>query len=324
MQTTRRGALALGAIGLLAQGAAAQSRWPERPITIIVPGAPGGGGDFTARVLAEPLGAALGQSVVVENRAGAAGNIAATAVANARPDGYTLLLAYSGTHVANPALFSNLAWDPIRSFAPVARVLTAPHVIVVRKDMPAQNLAELVDYAKRNPGRLNYASSGIGTIQHIGGEQLAHMTGTRMVHVPYRGAGPAMNDIVAGRMDMIITTPPAVVGMVQQGAVRALAIASTQRHPMMPDVPTTAEAGLPGFELDAWFGIYAPAGTPDAAVQRLAEAIRGVVATEAFRRRALESGTQVAFMGPEELAAFTRTELTFWSGVIERLGIKLE
>jgi tripartite-type tricarboxylate transporter receptor subunit TctC len=324
MQTTRRGALALGAIGLLAQGADAQTRWPERPITIIVPGAPGGGGDFTARVLAEPLGAALGQSVVVENRAGAAGNIAATAVANARPDGYTLLLAYSGAHVANPALFRNLAWDPIRSFAPVARVLTAPHVIVVRKDMPAQSLAELVDYAKRNPGRLNYASSGIGTIQHIGGEQLAHMTGTRMVHVPYRGAGPAMNDIVAGRMDMIITTPPAVVGMVQQGAVRALAIASTQRHPMMPDAPTTAEAGLPGFELDAWFGIYAPAGTPEVAVRRLAEAIQGVVATEAFRRRALESGTQVAFMGPEELAGFTRTELTFWSGVIERLGIKLE
>ncbi len=324
MQTTRRGTLALGAIGLLARDAAAQARWPERPITIIVPGAPGGGGDFTARALAEPLGAALGQSVVVENRAGAAGNIAATAVANARPDGYTLLLAYSGTHVANPALFRSLAWDPIRSFAPVARVLTAPHVIVVRKDMPAQTLAELVDYAKRNPGRVNYASSGIGTIQHIGGEQLSHLIGVPMVHVPYRGAGPAMNDIVAGRMDMIITTPPAVVGMVQQGQVRALAIASTQRHPMMPDVPTTAEAGLPGFELDAWFGIYAPAGTPEAAVQRLAEAIQGVVATEAFRRRALESGTQVAFMGPAELAAFTRTELTFWSGVIERLGIKLE
>jgi tripartite-type tricarboxylate transporter receptor subunit TctC len=324
MHSTRRGALALGGLGLLAGGAAAQTRWPERAVTIIVPGAPGGGGDFTARVLAEPLSAALGQSVVVENRAGAAGNIAATAVANARPDGYTLLLAYSGTHVANPALFRSLAWDPIRSFTPVARILTAPHVLVVRKNFPARNLAELIEHAKRNPGKLNYASSGIGTIQHIGGEQLATLTGTQMVHVPYRGAGPAMNDIVAGTMDMIITTPPAVVGMVQQGTVRALAIASTQRHPMMPDVPTTAEAGLPGFELDAWFGIYAPAGTPDAAVQRLAEAIQGVVATEAFRRRALESGTQVAFMGPEELAAFTRTELTFWSGVIERLGIKLE
>ncbi|WP_137177334.1 tripartite tricarboxylate transporter substrate binding protein [Roseomonas sp. AR75] len=324
-KTTRRGAIGLASAALLARPAGAQPlRFPERPVTIVVPGAPGGGGDFTARLLAEGLTPALGQTVLVENRAGAAGNIAATAVARAAPDGYTLLLAYSGSHVANPALFRNLAWDPIRSFAPVALVLKAPHVIVVRKDLPARTLAELIAYAKANPGKLNYASSGVGTIQHIGGEQLARQVGAPMVHVPYRGAGPAMNDIVAGTMDMIITTPPAVVGLVQQGAVRALAITSPQRHPMLPDVPTTAEAGLPGFELEAWFGIYAPAGTPAPVVARLSDAIRSVVQTEGFRRRALDSGTHVAFMNPEELAAFTRTELAFWSEVIERLGIKLE
>jgi tripartite-type tricarboxylate transporter receptor subunit TctC len=325
MQGTRRGLIGLGALGLMAGHATAQPlRFPERAVTIIVPGAPGGGGDFTARLLADALTGTMGQSFVVENRAGAAGNIAASAVARAAPDGYTLLLAYSGSHVANPALFRNLSWDPVRSFAPVALVLKAPHVIVVRKDLPARNLAELIEYAKRNPGKLNYASSGVGTIQHIGGEQLARQAGVQMVHVPYRGAGPAMNDIVAGTMDMIITTPPAVVGLVQQGAVRAIAIASPERHPMMPEVPTTAEAGLPGFELEAWFGIYAPAGTPAPVVEKLAQGIRGVVETDAFRRRARDSGTTVAFMGPEELAAFTRTELGFWSAVIERLGIKLE
>ena len=322
---SRRGALGLASAGLLAGRAGAQPlRYPERAVTIVVPGAPGGGGDFTARLLADALTPALGQSVVVENRAGAAGNIAASAVARAAPDGYTLLLAYSGTHVANPALFRNLAWDPIRSFAPVALVLKAPHVIVVRKDLPARSLAELVAYAKANPGRLNYASSGVGTIQHIGGEELARHVGAPMVHVPYRGAGPAMNDIVAGTMDMIITTPPAVVGLVQQGAVRALAITSPQRHPMLPEVPTTAEAGLPGFELEAWFGIYAPAGTPAPVVARLSEEIRRAVEAEDFRRRSLQSGTHVAYMGPEQLAEFTRTELAHWSGVIERLGIKLE
>jgi tripartite-type tricarboxylate transporter receptor subunit TctC len=322
---SRRGALGLASAGLLAGRAGAQPlRYPERAVTIVVPGAPGGGGDFTARLLADALTPALGQSVVVENRAGAAGNIAASAVARAAPDGYTLLLAYSGTHVANPALFRNLAWDPIRSFAPVALVLKAPHVIVVRKDLPARTLAELVAYAKANPGRLNYASSGVGTIQHIGGEELARHVGAPMVHVPYRGAGPAMNDIVAGTMDMIITTPPAVVGLVQQGAVRALAITSPQRHPMLPEVPTTAEAGLPGFELEAWFGIYAPAGTPAPVVARLSEEIRRAVEAEDFRRRSLQSGTHVAYMGPEQLAEFTRTELAHWSGVIERLGIKLE
>lgn len=322
---SRRGALGLASAGLLAGRAGAQPlRYPDRAVTIVVPGAPGGGGDFTARLLGDALTPALGQSVVVENRAGAAGNIAASAVARAAPDGYTLLLAYSGTHVANPALFRNLAWDPIRSFAPVALVLKAPHVIVVRKDLPARTLTELVAYAKANPGRVNYASSGVGTIQHIGGEELARHVGAPMVHVPYRGAGPAMNDIVAGTMDMIITTPPAVVGLVQQGAVRALAITSPQRHPMLPEVPTTAEAGLPGFELEAWFGIYAPAGTPAPIVARLSEEIRRAVEAEDFRRRSLQSGTHVAYMGPEQLADFTRTELAHWSGVIERLGIKLE
>lgn len=312
--------IAAGATRALAQ----EVRYPERSVTLVVPAAPGGGGDFTARLLGDALTRSLGQPFVVENRVGGSGNVAALAVARAAPDGYTLLLAYSGTHVANPALFPNLGWDPVRSFAPVALVLRAPHVIVVRKDLPVRTLAELAEHARRNPGRLNYASSGAGTIQHIGGEQLAQLVGAPMVHVPYRGAGPAMNDLVAGNIDLMITTPPAVVGLVRDGSIRVLAIASSGRHPMLPDVPTTAEAGLPAFELEAWFAIYAPTGTPQHVVDKLSAEIRLVTETPDFRRRCEESGTYAAYMNPMELASFTASELTYWSDLIHRLGIRPE
>lgn len=304
--------------------ARAQAPWPTRAITIVVPAAPGGGGDFTARLLADGLGRPLGQPVVVENRVGGNGNVAASYVARAPADGYTLLLAYSGSHVANPALYRDLPWDPLRSFDPVALLTTAPHVIVVRNSLPVRNLQELITYAKQHAGGLTYATSGAGSIQHIGTEQFARLTGTQLVHVPYRGAGPAMNDLIAGNIDLIITTPPAIVGQMQAGSVRALAIASHARHPMLPDVPTTAEAGLPGFELEAWFGLYAPAGTPRPVLARLSDETGKVVGSPEFRRRAEESGTYATFMGPEELATFTRTELEHWSALIRQIGVTLD
>jgi tripartite-type tricarboxylate transporter receptor subunit TctC len=322
--TTRRIAISLAMGGMAGTAVAQETRYPERSVTVMVPAAPGGGGDFAARLLGEGLTRALGQPFVIENRVGGGGNVAATAVARAAPDGYTVLLAYSGTHVAFPALFPNLPWDPVRSFAPVALVLRAPHVIVVRKDLSARTLAELAEYARRDPGRLTYASSGAGSIQHIGGEWLSSLVGAPMLHVPYRGAGPAMNDLVAGTVDMIITTPPAVVGLVRDGSVRALAIASPARHPMLPDVPTTAEAGFRDFEIEAWFGIYAPAGTPRPVVERLSEAIRRATVDPGFRRRSEESGTTPAYMDPAELAGFTQSELTHWSDLIRRLGIRAE
>ena len=321
---TRRSLVAMGTAATATRAFAQEVRYPERSVTLVVPAAPGGGGDFTARLLGDALTRSLGQPIVVENRVGGSGNVAALAVARAAPDGYTLLLAYSGTHVANPALFPNLGWDPVRSFAPVALVLRAPHVIVVRKDLPARTLSELAEYLRRNPGRLNYASSGAGTIQHIGGEQLAGIVGAPMVHVPYRGAGPAMNDLVAGNIDLMITTPPAVVGLVRDGSVRALAIASGNRHPIMPEVPTTGEAGFPGFELEAWFGVYAPAGTPQPIVNRMSTEIRRVTETPEFRRRCEESGTYAAYLDPAQLGAFTAAELTYWSDLIHRLGVHPE
>jgi tripartite-type tricarboxylate transporter receptor subunit TctC len=303
---------------------AQEAAYPERPITLVVPAAPGGGGDFTARLLADGLAKAMGKSFVVENKAGAGGNIAAAHVANAKPDGYTLLLAYSGTHVANPALFSNLQWDPIRSFAPVALTIKAPQVIVVNKDVPARTLQELIEYARANPGKLNYATSGTGTVQHIGTELLALRTGTKMVHVPYRGAGAAITDLLSGRINLLITTPPAVVSHIRSGAVRPLAIASRARHPMLPEVPTTSEAGIRDVELDAWFGVYAPAGTPATIVKLLADEMEKLVTSADFKSRAGDAGTYATFMGPAEFDAFTRSELVYWSDVIKSVGVKVE
>jgi tripartite-type tricarboxylate transporter receptor subunit TctC len=304
--------------------AAAQTDFPTRPVTIVVPGAPGGGGDFTARLLADELGSLLGRAVVVENRAGAAGNIAATHVARAQPDGYTLLLAYSGTHVGNPAIFSNLQWDPIKSFTPVAMLVTSPQVIVVSKSLPVNTLAELVTYARQNPGKLNYATSGAGTVQHIGTELFATRTGTRLVHVPYKGAGAAITDVLSGQVQLMITTPPAVVSHIKAGNLKALAIASKQRHPMLPDVPTTSQADVPDVEVDAWFALYAPASTPAPVIQKLTSAVQTVVTGNRFRQRAEESGTYASYMAPAQLDAFTRIELTAWSDIIKKLGIKAE
>ena len=318
------GLASLGFLAFASPAAAQAADYPERPVTIVVPAAPGGGGDFTARLLADGLTKRFGKAFVVENKAGAGGNIAATHVAGARPDGYTLLLAYSGTHVANPALFSNLQWDPIKSFTPVGLTITAPQVIVVNKDVPARTLQELIDYAKRNPGKLNYATSGTGTVQHIGTELLALRTATRMVHVPYRGAGAAMTDLLSGQVSLLITTPPAVVSHIRSGAVRALAIASKTRHPMLPDVPTTAEAGVKDVELDAWFGVYAPAGTPAAIIERLGSEMEQLVTSADFKRRAEEAGTYATFMGAAEFDAFTRSQLGYWSDVIRTVGIKVE
>lgn len=328
MTIDRRALLSLGGLclasGLFTPAAMAQETYPNRPVTIVVPSTAGGTTDFTARLLAEQLSKRLGQSFIVENVGGAAGNIGNTKVARAAPDGYTLLLSYSGYHVANPHLFKSPGWDPLKSYAPVAMATRAPHVVIVRKGLPVTDLKSLVAYAKANPGKLNYASSGNGSIQHIGAEQLKQLAGIDMQHVPYRGAGPAMQDVVSENVDLFITTPPSAVGLVQSGAVKALAMAASERHPSMKDIPTTAEAGLPGFELVAWFALYAPAGTPKAIVESLAKATEAAVASPDFVQKAITNGAYPAFMNPDQLATFTATELEFWGKVIAAAKIKVE
>lgn len=317
-------ASAFVAVAVFATGTASAQDYPTKPIVMIVPSAPGGSTDFSARLLTEMLGNSLGKPFVIENRGGASGNIGNKAAAQATPDGHTLLMAYSGYQVANKSLFKNPGWDPLKSFVPVALVMKAPHVVLVKKDLPVNTLSELVAYGKANPGKLTYASSGLGSIQHIGAEQLKKIGGFDMAHVPYRGAGPAMNDLIGGQIDMFITTPPSAVGQIQAGNVKGLAIAAPERHPIMPAIPTSAQSGVQGFDLTAWFAVYAPAGTPDAVVQKLSAAIETVVKGAAFKEKVEAQGAYAAFMGPVELGEFTKKELDYWSAVIAQAGIKVE
>ena len=241
-----------------------------------------------------------------------------------REAGYTLLMQYSGYHVGNPALFDNMNWDPVKDFAPVAMATLAPHVFTVHPSVKANNLAELAALAKANPGTLKYGSSGNGSIQHIATEVFAQMTGTKMVHLPYKGTSGALNDLLGGRLDIVNTTPPPMVPHIKAGKLKALAYTSDVRHPMMPDVPTSAEAGLPGYEIASWFAVFAPAKTPPAVIDRLAREVRAVVESEDYKRRIEEQGAFAVYKGPEELGAFAAKEIEYWGGVIRSAGVKAE
>jgi tripartite-type tricarboxylate transporter receptor subunit TctC len=302
----------------------AQGKYPERPITLVVPTAPGGTTDFTARLIADPLSRALGQPVVVDNKPGASGNIGNQMVARAKPDGYTLLLAYSGYQVGNPHLFKKAGWDPIKDFAPVGMLTRAPQVLVARANLPAGNLRELIAYAKANPGKLNYASSGNGSIQHISGELFKQLTGTQITHIPYKGAGPAVQDLLGGQVDLFFTTPASVVSQIKGEKLKALAVTSPRRLASLPQVPTAAESGLSNFDLDSWFALYAPAGTPADIVQLLNAEIGKILAMPDVRKKAEDSGTAVEQMTVAQLGDFTGKEFDYWGRVIKSANITAE
>jgi len=302
----------------------AQSNYPTRPISLIVSAAPGGTTDISARMIAEPLSRALGQSVVVENRPGGAGGIAAQAVARAKPDGYTLMLQYSGFQVITPHITPNISWDPIKDFAPVANVLSAPQLLVVRSGLPYKTLSELVAADKAAPGKLNYASSGVGSLQQVSTELLNQMAGTKLVHIPYNGTGPAMNDLLGGAVDLTITTPPPLLPHITAGKLRPLVVTGEKRLPSLPDVPTAAEAGYPYLLVSSWFAMYAPAGTPDDVIQKLSGEIEKIMKTDDFRKKAEALGAEARFMGPKELGAYTKEELDRWGKVTKEANIKLD
>ncbi len=314
-------ALLASALTLGAGPAAAADAFPQRPIALIVSAAPGGTTDIAARLIAQPLAQALGQSVVVENRPGAAGGIAAQAVRRAAPDGHTMLLQYSGFQVITPTVMKNQDWDPIKDFAPVANVLSAPQVIVVRPELPINTLQELVDYAKANPGKLNYASSGNGSLQHVATELLNQQAGIDTTHIPYNGTGPALNDLLGGNVDMTITTPPPLIGQIAAGKLRALAVTGQNRLASLPEVPTAAEAGFPDLLVSSWFAMYAPAGTPQPIVDKVADAIGTIMASERYRKQAQEQGAEAEFLGPQALGEYTKQELDRWAKVIEAANI---
>jgi tripartite-type tricarboxylate transporter receptor subunit TctC len=326
MKTTLR--LMAAGLGLALAAAAANAAnadgWPSKPVTFIVPTAPAGSTDIMARMVGEPLQRALGQPVIVDNRPGASGNIGAEAVARAAPDGYTLLMQYSGYHVGNPSLYPQLKWSPTKDFVPVAMVMRAPHVVAVSGKLPVNSMKELVEYGKKKEGGLFYASSGNGSIQHIAGELLSRQARQPMTHVPYKGSGPAINDLIAGNVDMFITTPPSVIGHIASGRMKALAYTGSKRHPSMPNVPTSAEAGLPGYEVESWFAVFAPARTPPEVVARISAEIKKIVESESFRKKVDEQGAFATYMDSAALGRFVDQELLAWSKVIKAADIKPE
>ncbi|MEG1767155.1 MAG: tripartite tricarboxylate transporter substrate binding protein [Comamonas sp.] len=318
----RRKAL-LGIALCTALGTAQAETWPSKPIVMIVPSAPAGSTDIVARLIGEQLQTILGQSVVIENRPGASGNIGTEAVARAPADGHTLLLQYSGYHVGNPALFSQIRWKT-GDFAPIALVMRAPHVIAASATLPVANLKEFIAHGQKNKKGLFYASSGNGSIQHIAGEMFGAQAKVPVTHVPYKGAGPVITDLISGQVDMFITTPPSVIGHVQAGKLKALAYAGPRRHPSLPNVPTTAEAGLPGYEVESWFAVFAPARTPAAVTARLAAAVKTIVESDTYRRKIEDQGAFAVYMGPAELGKFVEQETQAWAKVVREASIKAE
>lgn len=311
-------------IGLAVVSMHVSAAYPDKPITLVVPVPPGGILDAVARMIAPEMGKILGQPIVIENKTGAGGNIAATAVAKSTADGYTILLGYSMFHVGNPSMYSNLAWDPIRDFAPVSMLVVSPHVLAVNPSVPVNSLQELVAYAKANPAKLNYATSGNGSVPHIGMELFKQQNQLNITHVPYRGAGPAMLDVIAGNVQMTVATPPSLMQFVQQGKMKALAVASKKRIPQMPDVPTSAEAGFPGFELEAWIGIFAPSATPPAIVSALNDAARMTLQNSQVKLALEKSGVELRYMNSAQFDSVVRKDIQYWSKVIKTANITVD
>lgn len=321
---SRRAVLGAALIPLAAPSSArAQGDWPTRPVTIVVPNPPGGGTDFAARLYQEALTRALGQPVLIDNRPGGNGNIAILHVVRSAPDGHTLLLQYSAFHAGNPIMMRNAGWEP-RDLTPVGMATVGPHGIFVAPTVPATTLAEFIAWAKQRPGKLNYASAGIGSVQHIASLQFSQAIGVPMEHITYRGAAAALQDVAGGRVEMFITTPSSAIALVQAGRVKALAIASAQRIGALPQVPTTAEAGLPGFVVDAWFGIFAPAGTPAPIVERINAGMREATTLPEVRRRAEDGGVRLQPLTVAEMDAVARREIEMTGRVIRENGITIE
>lgn len=302
-------------------GAAAQG-YPEKPLRMVVPFPPGGAADIVARQLGEKLSEALGQQVIVDNRSGAGGRIGAEAVARAAPDGYTLLFASSSALSIGPHIGAKPPYDPLRSFAPIVLVAHAPNVLVVHPSVPAKSVKELIAVARARPGALNFASNGTGTLSHLTGELFMQRAGVRMVHVPYKGAAPAVIDTLAGHVSLLFAAYPSVAAQARAGRLRALAVTSEKRAAIAPELPTVAESGLPGFEASQWWGLYAPAGTPSPALARLnAEANKALRAGDIPKRLAAD-GASVAGGSPEDLARYLREDYEKWGRVIRAAGIR--
>lgn len=322
------GALATAAVmgaGLLAAvPAAAQAAYPSKTITIIVPFAAGGTTDILARIVAQGLTAELGQTVIVDNRAGAGGNIGGQAAARATADGYTLFMGTVGTHAINASLYKKMPFDPIKDFAPLTRVANVPNLLVANPKQPFKTVKELIAYAKANPGKLNFASSGNGSSIHLSGELFKSMTKIDMQHVPYKGSAPAMTDLLGNQVGIMFDNMPSAIQHVRSGKLRALAVTTAKRSPELPDVPTIAEAGVPGYEATSWFGMFAPAATPPAIITTLNNAIVKVLAKPEVKKQINDQGAEVYSETPAHFADFIQKESAKWSKVVKDSGASMD
>ncbi len=310
---------------LMAVAASAQAQdFPSKPIHFIVPAAAGGPTDVTTRMLAERMSASLGQPVLVEPRPGAGGNVGAEVVAKAAPDGYTILMATIGTHAINQTLYKKLPFDPIKDFTPIAQVVQYPLLVVVNPKVPVKSVKELIDYAKANPGKLNRASGGNGTSMHLSGELFVHQAGIDMPHVPYKGSAPALTDLVGDHVQVMFDSMITALPLVKAGQLRALGVTGATRSPVVPDLPTVAEAGLPGYSATGWIGVVAPANTPPAIVEKLNASIVKALADPALREKLIAQAAEPVGSSPAEFTAFIRGETDKWAKAVRGANLSIE
>jgi tripartite-type tricarboxylate transporter receptor subunit TctC len=313
-----------GAFNAAAAQTSPDQTFPKRTITLVIPFAPGGSTSIVGRVIADKMSQLLGQSIVIDNRPGAGGTVGTRLVAKSDPDGYTILLGYTGTLAIGPSLYKEVGYDPRKDFAPIGMIGSAPSALVVHPSFAAKSVAELIAYAKANPGKVNYGSAGVGSVNHITGEYFARAAGITLLHVPYRGTGPALTDLLGGHIPMALAPIPAIHANVAAGLLRALAVTGKTRNALMPDVPTIAESGLTGFEASLYYGLVAPAGTPRPVVDRLNKALRDALASDDVRKQLAEDGTEISPDTPEDYADFIDRDEKKWSELVKASGVEQE
>jgi len=311
-------------LGLAAVAPAAAQDYPNRPITLVVPFPPGGSTTIVARIIADKLSESLGQQIVVDNRGGAGGTIGTKAVSKSPPDGYTIVLGYTGTLAIGPTLYPNAGYDPRKDFEPIGLIGHAPNSLVVHPSFAVHSVKELVDYAKANPGKVNYGSAGVGTVSHVSGVYFANAAGIELTHIPYKGTGPALADLLGGHIPMAFAPIPATHANIAEGKLRGLAVTSTKRSSLLPDVPTIAESGIAGFEASLYYGLVAPARTPRPIIDKLNKALREALANDEVRKRLATDGAEPTPSTPEEYAAHIDKDETKWSKVVRESGAKAE
>ena len=311
------------AVTLYAAGAAAQA-WPAKPIRLMVPFPPGGSTDIVARIVAQKLSERLGQPIVIENRGGAGGTIGTAVIAKSPPDGYNLTVASTSTHVVAPGVYARLDYDPVKDFAPVGLMAVSPYLLVVNPAVPAKSLQELVALARKQPGKLNYASAGVGSTTQLAMEMLKSASGTFMLHIPYNGNGPAGTALIGGQVEVLFGSLPALLPHAKSGRARALAVGTPKRSPSLPEIPTVAELGYPGFDASLWLAIMAPAGTPPPIIERLNKEIVALVSAADTREAFDKAGTEPLTGTPADLAAMIRDGLPKYAQIIKTAGIKPE